>query len=484
MLDSVRQHQKILQSVLLILIFPSFAFFGIQSYQGISSNANDIIKIGDQSINQLELDNAVKNQATRLGSNQAVSQTPGFKNAVLGQLIQQKLLAYDVKDLNLQVTSNQLAKELLLFPEVAALKKPDGSIDSDKYRQLLENNGLTVSQFEAIKRGEIMGNALQNALTGNGQSITSHQVAEKITKALSMEREVQAMFFTANEYLNKIKVEPSEIQDYYQANPVQFQSVPLVDIEYLTLSKKENEDATAFAKKADQFANMVYEQADSLKPAAESFQLQIESQAAISSKGISNLPKTHPLNQTKLLEALFKDEAIRSGKNLEAIEVSPGVLIAARVIKNYPASTLPLEKVKDSIEKAVVQKKAEELAVKEGMATFSNLQKNPTEMISGKAFSKSIWVSRNRPADLTGEPFERVFGVKDTNLPQIVSSNIPGVGLAIYRVNQLREGEKTDPKVAIEQFKQIGQLVNQSELAAYFENIKSRASIKFLKNNF
>lgn len=484
MFDSVRQHQKVLQAILLVLIFPSFVFLGIESYKGFSTSDSDIVKVGDLSISQLELENAVKSQSSRLGPNQSLAQTPAFKNAILNQLIQQKLLAFDIKDLNLQVSQEMLAKELLKFPEIIALKKSDGSIDTDKYRQLLENNGLTVSQFETIKRGEIMNISLQNALSGNGQAISSSQISDQIITAMSSEREVQAMFFTSNDYLKNVKLQDNDLSDYYQANSAQFQSVPTIDIEYITLSKQKGEDETAFAKKADQFANMVYEQADGLKPTADTYKLKIETVTDLSSRGLTNLPKTHPLNQPKLLQALFKEEAIKSGKNIEAIEVSAGVLVAARVQQSRPASTLPFEKVKGDIEKIVTLKKAEEAAIKTGMDVFAKLQKDPSQKVDSKEFSKSIWVSRNRPADLSGEPFERIFNAKEASFPLVVSSNIPGSGFAIYKINQVRPGEKSNPNVLLQQYQQIGILTNQAEVSAYLDNIKDRATVKYLKTNF
>jgi hypothetical protein len=240
-----------------------------------------------------------------MGSNQAIAQSPGFKNAILNQLVQQKLISYDIKDLKLQVSPEMLAKELLKYPEIVALKKADGTIDADKYRQLLESNGLTVAQFEAIKRNDLMSNALQNALNANGQVISSSKIAEKVIASLSREREVQAMFFTANDFIKSVQLQASELADYYQANPAKFQSIPAADIEFLVLTKQSGEDDAGFAKKADQFANLVYEQGDSLKPAADTFKLKIENQTDLTAQGSPNLPKTHPLNQAKIITSYF-----------------------------------------------------------------------------------------------------------------------------------------------------------------------------------
>jgi peptidyl-prolyl cis-trans isomerase D len=73
---------------------------------------------------------------------------------VLNQIIQQRLLKNELQSLKLQVSDERLVKELNKFPEIQALKKSDGSIDADKYRQLLQSNGLSIAQFQNIKRSE------------------------------------------------------------------------------------------------------------------------------------------------------------------------------------------------------------------------------------------------------------------------------------------------------------------------------------------
>ena len=40
MFDFVRSHQKVLQFVLVLLVFPSFVFFGVQGYSRFSEEAS------------------------------------------------------------------------------------------------------------------------------------------------------------------------------------------------------------------------------------------------------------------------------------------------------------------------------------------------------------------------------------------------------------------------------------------------------------
>ena len=55
MFDSVRKHQKLLQIILLVLIVPSFALFGISSYTDFFDKDTDLVKVDGKAITTLEV---------------------------------------------------------------------------------------------------------------------------------------------------------------------------------------------------------------------------------------------------------------------------------------------------------------------------------------------------------------------------------------------------------------------------------------------
>ena len=481
MLDYVRTHQKILQIILLVLILPSFVFIGVQSYTNMGSSDTDVAKVGKDVISGNELDNAVKNQAQRSGLPLELANSPALKMNVLNQIIQQKLLKNELQSLRLQVSDERLVKELNKFSEIQALKKSDGTIDADKYRQLLQSNGLSIAQFQNIKRSELMGSDLQNAIAPNQQIIHSSKVSDKLIAAYSTEREVQAVFFLADSYLKQVFISDDELKDYYQSHPSDFQTNPSANIEYLLLHR-DLADEKEYSKKADLFANLVYEQPDSLQPAADALKLSIFKESDITSTGKKTLAKNHPLNDPKSLSAIFKDDVLKSNKNSEAFQLANGDLISIRVSEYHPSQTKKFDDVRNDIEKIVRQKKSEQLAIQNGNSALEELTKNPGAKISGKEFSKSFWVSRIKPLDLSGEPFEKVFNANTSKLPVVVSAKIPGSGLAIYRVNQIRPSQEVNSLAKIELNKQIAELDIQNELSAYFANMRSNTQVKILKS--
>ena len=207
----------------------------------------------------------------------------------------------------------------------------------------------------------------------------------------------------------------------------------------------------------------------------------MEKISGLTAQGLARLDKAHPLNQAKTLKAVFSDEVIKSNKNTDAIQLPNGDLVSVHVTQYNASKTQNYEDVRSGIEKIVSSKKAEEMAIKIGSDQAEQLQKDPKMQVSGKEFSKPIWVSRVKPLDLAGEPLEKVFGVDPKELPKVVYAKIPGSGIAIYRINQTRSSSQ-DSKVQIEQFKQIAELNLQNELSAYFANMRDRHTVKLLKS--
>jgi hypothetical protein len=220
---------------------------------------------------------------------------------------------------------------------------------------------------------------------------------------------------------------------------------------------------------------MAYEQADSLKPVADRLSLPIQKASNITRGGLRGAPADHPFNNPKLLAAIFADDAVKNRRNIEALELSPGKIISARVTAHKPQAALPLTQIEADVKKQVSLRMAQELAIKTGQERFEALQKNPSE---SAGFSSAKWVSRNKPADLTASGMDAVMSVNSQQLPAVVSAQANDGGFAIYRVNKVQQPSQSDPKLRANQARQVADLSSQAEAAAYFESLKDRAGVK------
>ena len=79
MLDTIRKHQRLMQFALMLVIVPSFAFFGISSYSGFLDKETDLIKVNGKPITAQEVEVAAKRQAERAGGNIQIAQSLQFR---------------------------------------------------------------------------------------------------------------------------------------------------------------------------------------------------------------------------------------------------------------------------------------------------------------------------------------------------------------------------------------------------------------------
>lgn len=164
-----------------------------------------------------------------------------------------------------------------------------------------------------------------------------------------------------------------------------------------------------FTEQADNFSNMVYEQADSLEPAAKEFNLQIQTSAWLSRAEGAKFFKND-----KLMNTVFSDEVLKDKRNTEAVEVSPNNLLSARVLEYKPAAARSFEEVKTGIEDFLKQEKASKLAREKGDAALADLRAGKTVSAN---WTEPVVVDRKNPQSLTDLSVTTAFKANAAKLP-------------------------------------------------------------------
>jgi peptidyl-prolyl cis-trans isomerase D len=230
-----------------------------------------------------------------------------------------------------------------------------------------------------------------------------------------------------------------------------------------------------YADAAEAFGNTVYEQADSLKPAAEKWKLEIR-QSQWLAKGGKLAP---PFDNQKLVTALFSDDGLKNKRNTEAVEVAPGTLVSARVLEHRPAVLQPLESVSGEIEKRLKRDEAAVLAIKDGEEKLARLRQGQAADLKWSPVRK---VSRSEAPGLPPESLRAVFAADVAKLPAHAGVAYPGRGYALYRISSTDVGEagKSGPRVrALSQ--QYARVVAEEEFAAWLASLKESNPVKINK---
>lgn len=233
---------------------------------------------------------------------------------------------------------------------------------------------------------------------------------------------------------------------------------------------REQKAADKFAELADKFSNTVYEQSDTLKPAAELVNAKVEESDWLAKGGNAATPWT-----AKMLQAIFSDEVLKNKRNTAATEVAPNTLLAARLLEHKAASVRPLSEVQTIIQQKLLHKQAIELAIKQGKSQLAELQKGGT--IPALIWVPSQQVSRAQRATFDAALMRQIFQVNQTKLPQVVGAETAD-GYTLVRVDAVKEGEKIEDGKRQRYAQQLRQRIGEEVYRAYIEDAKQHAKIK------
>lgn len=236
---------------------------------------------------------------------------------------------------------------------------------------------------------------------------------------------------------------------------------------------KRQEANKLFAEQAEVFANMVYEQPDSLQPVADALKLEIRTADWITQEGGRVGEFAHP----KLIEGLFSDDATKKGHNVEAVEVQRGTLVAARVKNFEPAKRLAFEQVKGQIEQQLRQEAAAKLASERGEAVMAALRKGEVPADLPGEWTPAQTLQRGRPT-LPGPAMAAVFGAAVSSLPAYAGVATPAGDYTVYRIESVNRPEvgRDDPRVAA-LTEQYQRLIAERDFSAFLQALRERYGV-------
>ena len=235
MFDFVRNHTRVVLGFLLLLIVPSFVFFGVQGYSRFTEAGNETVaKVDGVAITRAEWDAAHARNVERVRRQSPdvdvqLLDSPQVKRETLEGMVRERVLLAAAKEMQLFPSAARMAMLFDSDPQFAGLRGPDGRINRD----LLAAQGMTPEMFDQRLRQDF---AMQQVLAG----ITQTPLAPAATAAAAIDplfqrREVQLQRFDPAAYRARINPTDAEIEAHYKANEAGFQAPEQAVIEYVVL---------------------------------------------------------------------------------------------------------------------------------------------------------------------------------------------------------------------------------------------------------
>ena len=235
MFDFIHNNKRIVQVVLGLITLP-FAFWGIESYQRLSSTVGEVASVGGQKITEAEFNEELRQQQDRMRSllgrnfDPAMFESPELRAQLLEGMISQRLLTERAVRSGMYVTDDQLREVIASIPGFQV----NGRFSPQLYEDTLRREGYAPATFEMSLRRDLMLQQLSAAVADSG--IVSRAAARQAANLRAERREVSEFLVPSAQFNSQVKVTPEHVRTYYESNRGRFQVPEQARVEYLVLN--------------------------------------------------------------------------------------------------------------------------------------------------------------------------------------------------------------------------------------------------------
>ena len=224
---------------------------------------------------------------------------------------------------------------------------------------------------------------------------------------------------------------------------------PLAEVkDQITAEVRKQIAAQRFSEMASQLNKQVYDQRDSLQPAADAVGLKLRTASGVTREGLLPADKAGPgsaadspdaalLDNPRVRQVLFSPDVLREKQNSGVIELAPDTMLAVRVAAIEPAHVPPLDKVSEVIRAKLLDERSAEAAKKAGEAA---LAANKADPAATEGFGPAITVTRQNPQDLSRPVLDAVMRLPSATLPAFTGVQ-SGVDYTLVRLEKVEAGK-------------------------------------------
>jgi peptidyl-prolyl cis-trans isomerase D len=219
--------------VLLALFLVPFALVGIEGYFAGNNSANTAAKVSDRDISQAELDRALNTQREQLlqqvnGDTSRIND-PLLRDLVLDNLIARAVLLNQASKLGFQLSPNQIGELIRKEPSF----QENGVFSEQLFQNYLKTTGMDRNALMASVRDTVALQQLVGGLSDTAIAVSKEQ--NQLALMQSESRTVHLANLPLIRYIPSISISDAQIAAYYQQHKADYQTVPSVDLQYMSL---------------------------------------------------------------------------------------------------------------------------------------------------------------------------------------------------------------------------------------------------------
>ena len=235
MLDSFRTNMRSLALGIVIVIGFIFAFSGTGT-MFLSGNSGDAaVVVGGEIIREIDVLRSISRQKQRIlseneGLDPSVLDDSLIRPSAVEQLISRQLLVQASGDRRMTVSPREVDQYILDIESF----QTDGVFDQDLYKFAILNQGYTSADFKQQVKNDMLIQQLVQGLTDT--AFTTDGELAALAAVTEQQRNYYYLTVPADEIRSSITLTEAQVNEFYEANKVTYQTEPKVSVDYIELS--------------------------------------------------------------------------------------------------------------------------------------------------------------------------------------------------------------------------------------------------------
>ena len=228
--DTIDTHKWLWYSILgaLALVFAAWGAYGLVNLN--VSTSSYAAEANGQTISLDEAHNVWLRQQQQFGGNLPPALQKSYQDKVLEGLISDALMSQRTEKLGYRVSQPELVAAI----RNEAAFQVGGQYSPEVAREILEENHLTLDQYESEKRSDLRRLQLLDGIVSS--DFVTPTEAARSQSLRDEEREIQYAVLPATGYKSDAPIEQSAIDAYYKAHQADYRVPESVDLQYAQLT--------------------------------------------------------------------------------------------------------------------------------------------------------------------------------------------------------------------------------------------------------
>ena len=231
MLNVMRKHAgSWMIKVILFAIVIVFVFWGVGSFK--NRQASKVATVNGEQISvsdfQRTYNNMIEQYRQRFGSslNDGMIKMLQLKKQAVDQLVNRAILLQEADKLGLKVSNAEVAESIMQIP----VFQNNGAFDNHRYIQILSQLHLTPEEFEVEQKDNLLGQKLTRVIVGAAK--VSEAEAREWYDWKNASVNISYALFDPNRYTD-ITPSDEQINDYFEKNKDAYKTDPMVKVRYV-----------------------------------------------------------------------------------------------------------------------------------------------------------------------------------------------------------------------------------------------------------